>query len=321
MLSASARNLAMKARRVKSGAAIGPVSESPAAFHKLLNGPLRQKFFPEVERWWRTHRRDLPWRRTSDPYRIFVSEVMLQQTQVARVVPAYRAFLRRFPSVRQLAQADQPAVLRCWIGLGYNRRARALHRAAQMIASEHRNRVPLSLNALRELPGVGEYTARAMLAFAKDAPLLPLDTNIRRVLIRHFGERSPRDLQIFADGLARRRGGRDLAQMLMDFGALVCTSRRSRCAALGLSHIAEALPILRQKPFANSDRLFRGRIVAVLSRSRRAVAITELHRRIVAPGGEQIPITRLRRILGALDREAMIDFSFRDKTVRLANGR
>ncbi|MBI4134107.1 MAG: A/G-specific adenine glycosylase [Candidatus Terrybacteria bacterium] len=311
----------MRARRTKIGAAIGPASESPAAFHKLFNGSLRQEFFPAVERWWRIHRRDLPWRRTSDPYRIFVSEVMLQQTQVARVVPAYRAFLRRFPSVRQLAAADQAAVIRCWVGLGYNRRARALHRAAQMIASEYRDQMPLSLETLYGLPGVGEYTARAVLVFAKDAPLLPLDTNIRRVLIRHFGQRTPRDLQIFADGLARRRGGRNLAQMLMDFGALVCTSRRPRCVTLGLSHVAEALPVPRQKPFVNSDRFYRGRIVAVLSRSRSVLAVTELRRRIAAPGIGQIPMTRLRRILGALDREAIIDFSLRAKKVRLANGR
>ena len=299
----------MRARRTRIGAAIGPASESPAAFHKLFDGPLRQGFFPSVERWWRIHRRDLPWRRTSDPYRIFVSEVMLQQTQVARVVPAYRAFLRRFSSVRQLAAADQAAVLRCWVGLGYNRRARALHRAARMIASEHGGRVPLSLETLRGLPGVGEYTARAVLVFAKDAPLLPLDTNIRRVFIRHFGQRTPRDLQIFADGLARRRGGRNLAQMLMDFGALVCTSRNPRCAALGLSHVAEVLAVPRQKPFVNSDRFYRGRVVAILSGSRRAVPIATMQRRLDKTEGETLRSSRLRRVLRALQRDAIIEFS------------
>ena len=156
--------------------------------------------------WFRAHGRDLPWRRTRDPYAILVSEVMLQQTQVARVVPRYLAFLERWPTVESLAAASPAEVIREWQGLGYNRRALNLHGAALRIAAKGWP------DDLTELPGVGRYTADAVARFAHGRPVLPVDTNVRRVLERTGGRFGPR-----------------AAHALMDLGATVCLARVPRC--------------------------------------------------------------------------------------------
>src|ERR1700693_1540441 len=134
--------------------------------------------------WFREHRRDLPWRRTNDPYRIWISEVMLQQTRVAAVLPYYKRFLARFPSVRALARAREAEVLKYWAGLGYYSRARLLHRAAKEIVARHRGRFPRDVDSTRALPGVGPYTMAAVLSIAYDVPLAVLDGNVARVLAR-----------------------------------------------------------------------------------------------------------------------------------------
>jgi A/G-specific adenine glycosylase len=156
--------------------------------------------------WFSDNGRDLPWRRTRDPYRVLVSEVMLQQTQVPRVIPRYLAWIERWPSVETLAAAPRGQVIRAWQGLGYNRRAVNLHRAAQMVAEEGWP------EDLTELPGVGEYTADAVRRFALGEPVLPVDTNIRRVLERSRGAFGP-----------------EAAEALMDLGATVCLARIPRC--------------------------------------------------------------------------------------------
>jgi A/G-specific adenine glycosylase len=166
--------------------------------------------------WFRLHGRDLPWRRTRDPYAILVSEVMLQQTQVARVVPRYFAFLERWPTVEALAAASPADVIREWQGLGYNRRALNLHRAARHIAGEGWP------EDLTELPGVGCYTADAVSRFAQEREVLPVDTNVRRVLERTDGEFGPAS-----------------AHALMDLGATICLARIPRCE---LCPLAEACP-------------------------------------------------------------------------------
>ena len=169
--------------------------------------------------WFDEHGRDLPWRRTRDPYAILVSEVMLQQTQVARVVPRYLAFLARWPSVDALAAATPADVIREWQGLGYNRRALNLHRAACRIAAEGWP------DDLTELPGVGRYTADAVARFALDRPVLPVDTNVRRVLERTGGTFGPAS-----------------AHALMDLGATICLARIPRCDVCPL---AEPVPVAR----------------------------------------------------------------------------
>jgi A/G-specific adenine glycosylase len=182
-------------------------------------------------RWYRHERRDLPWRRTRDPYRIWVSEVMLQQTTVRAVVPYYRRFLRRFPTLRALAGAKLPQVLTAWSGLGYYRRARHLHAAARMIRSAHRGRIPRRREELLELPGIGPYTAGAVLsiAFGQREPIL--DGNVARVLSRlvllRGDTRSPgtqKRLWDLAGSLVAAAGAPgDLNQSLMELGATVCT--------------------------------------------------------------------------------------------------
>ena len=134
--------------------------------------------------WYRRHRRDLPWRRTRDPYRIWISEVMLQQTQVSTVVPYYLKFLARFPSLASLAEAQEEAVLAAWSGLGYYRRARNLHAAARRIRAEHDGKMPRDVTLLRTLPGIGRYTAGALASIAFDLPQPALDGNAERVLAR-----------------------------------------------------------------------------------------------------------------------------------------
>jgi A/G-specific adenine glycosylase len=162
--------------------------------------------------WFAAHARDLPWRHTRDPYRILVSEVMLQQTQVARVVPRYLAFLERWPTVEALSVARPAEVIREWQGLGYNRRALNLHRAARRIAAEGWP------EDLTELPGVGRYTADAIARFALDRAVLPVDTNVRRVLERTRADFGPAS-----------------AHALMDLGATVCLARIPRCDACPLA--------------------------------------------------------------------------------------
>jgi A/G-specific adenine glycosylase len=211
-------------------------------------------------RWYGMARRDLPWRRTSDPYAILVSEVMLQQTQVARVVPRYEAWLHRWPTAAALAGAPRAEVLREWVGLGYNRRAVALHAAATAVA---RDGWP---EDLRELPGVGPYTAAAVAAFAFGAQLAAVDTNVRRVAAR-LGRGEPATL------LAPGRAG-DFNQAMMELGATVCTARAARCgdcpvarwcASAGRPHRRPVEPRSGRARFEDTNRWVRGRVVAALA--------------------------------------------------------
>ncbi len=145
-----------------------------------------QSFHEGLIEWYQENHRKLPWRETDDPYRIWVSEVMLQQTQVNTVVPYYRRFVERFPNLQNLAAADLQDVLKIWEGLGYYARARNLHRAAKMVVSEHRGKIPDALKDFRKLPGVGEYIAAAVQSIAFDLPYAVVDGNVKRVLARLF---------------------------------------------------------------------------------------------------------------------------------------
>ena len=197
--------------------------------------------------WYRRHGRDLPWRRMRNPYAILVSEVMLQQTQVARVVPRYLAWLVRWPTVEALAAASTADVIREWQGLGYNRRALNLHRAARRVAADGWP------GDLTELPGVGRYTADAVRRFAFDHPVLPVDTNVRRVLERTGGEFSA-----------------ECAHALMDLGATVCLARIPRCQACPLARRCPSRgrrfePQRRQSRFEGSFRQRRARTLRLIA--------------------------------------------------------
>lgn len=186
--------------------------------------------------WFRQFQRDLPWRRTRDPYRIWLSEVMLQQTRVAAAIPYFERFLERFPDVRALAEAPQEEVLRLWSGLGYYSRARNLQRAAQQIVAKHNSAFPRTLEAALALPGIGAYTAAAILSIAFGEKLAVLDGNVARVLARiaavrgdlREGQRWKR-LQVAADRLLAPEAPGDWNQAMMEFGATRCTPRAPQC--------------------------------------------------------------------------------------------
>lgn len=225
-------------------------------------------------------RRDLPWRRTRDPWAVLVSELMLQQTQVARVVPKYDAFLERFPTPAACAAAPAGDVVRLWAGLGYNRRALNLHAAARACVERHGGALPSTITELQALPGVGPYTARAVLAFAFDADVAVLDTNAARVLARWNGRRlGPKEAQMAADAVVAPGFGWAWNQGMLDLGATVCTKRVARCDACPLTphcawHLAghpspdpaegSAGTSGRQATFEGSDRQGRGLLVEAL---------------------------------------------------------
>ncbi len=181
--------------------------------------------------WYRRAARDLPWRRTRDPYRVLVSEFMLQQTQVARVLEFYPRFLRRWPSLQALARARPSEVRESWEGLGYYRRAANLHRLAREVTREHAGTLPSEPAALERLPGIGPYTAGAVAAFAYEKAVAAVDTNVGRVLRRVFSCRTAKGARAMSQRLQPRRGTTAWAfnQALMELGALVCTARAPRC--------------------------------------------------------------------------------------------
>jgi A/G-specific adenine glycosylase len=186
--------------------------------------------------WFREHRRDLPWRASRDAYRIWVAEIMLQQTRIAAVIPYYDRFLAHFPTMHALADAPAPEVLRYWAGLGYYSRARNLHAAAKEIVSKHRGKFPREYEQALALPGIGSYTAAAVLSIAYDVPLAVLDGNVARVLARIGGVRGdlrePRRWQRLkdtADALLAREAAADWNQALMELGEVVCTPQTPRC--------------------------------------------------------------------------------------------
>jgi A/G-specific adenine glycosylase len=219
--------------------------------------------------WAEQNGRDLPWRHTRDPWAILVSEVMLQQTQVSRVIPVWRAFLAQFPTAKECAAAPQAAVVTAWRGMGYNRRAVNLHRCAIAITDDHAGKVPDDLDALLRLPGIGAYTARAVLAFAFERRVGVLDVNAARVHARLNGRVVD---QATADAATPSRRAWAWNQAILDLGATVCTKRNPRCDVCPLTkqcawrgNGADPAGIgSRQSRFEGSDRQGAGRLVDAL---------------------------------------------------------
>ncbi len=261
---------------------------------------LRQR----VLSWYRRSGRDLPWRRTRDPYRVLVSEVMLQQTQVSRVLPAYRRFLTRFPTLGALSRASLGDVLRQWAGLGYNRRGRDLQRIAKM----HPGALPHTVAGLDALPGIGPYTASAVACFAFGEPTAFADTNIRRVLGRAMLGRIATDREAIAldSRLGSRRTSARWHHALMDIGATICLARRPRCDVCPVRAICryegvEGPSPRRQSPFRPSDRRVRGAIVRYLASATRDVTIGALRRGIDDP--------RVPHLVRVLASEGLVEVS------------
>src|SRR5437588_3432326 len=261
-------------------------------------------------RWYSTEQRDLPWRATNDPYAILVSEIMLQQTQVDRVMPKYEQFLTAFPTLADLAQASTADVISVWVPLGYNRRAVNLQSIARQVLAEYDGRIPDTIDGLLQLKGVGRYTAGAIACFAYRKQVATVDTNIRRVLHRIFlGLEQPapklNDAQMLtlAEQVLPIGEAYNWNQALMDLGASICTSNNPQCTQCPLQHhchaytemsqhslfpsgsvlrqlrkVAEKKTTYQTQPFTSTNRYFRGRAVAFL-RS--------------LPPGERIPLADL----------------------------
>ena len=252
-------------------------------------------FRARVRAHYRSHKRDMPWRETRDPYHIFVSEVMLQQTQVDRVRAKYGEFLAAFPALADLAAAPLERVLVVWQGLGYNRRAVALHRSARILQREHGGLLPDDTAALDALPGIGAATAASIRAFAFDAPVVFIETNIRRVFIHEFfpacAEVADADLLPLVAAALDKRSPREWYYALMDYGAALARqvpnpNRRSRSYT-------------RQSRFEGSDRQLRGVILRALISGKSLSGS-----RIAAAAG--VDGERVLRLLGDLEREGFV---------------
>jgi A/G-specific adenine glycosylase len=234
------------ARRAKARKRAGrqaPVSVEPG---------LKRRFQTRLLKWYRRHGRDLPWRKTSDPYEILVSEVMLQQTQVDRVVPKYHEFLERYPSFRHLAEAPVEEVRAAWYPLGYNVRPYRLHSIAREAVARYGGTLPRDPDALLSFKGIGRYTAGAVRSFAfnEDAPIL--DTNVIRVLHRVFlGSGDPKAqksrLWALSEALIPKGKGYDFNQAIMDFGAIVCTARNPYCLLCPMRDFCKSYPFDQQR--------------------------------------------------------------------------
>jgi A/G-specific adenine glycosylase len=221
-----------------------------------------KQFVKKVWAYYKTHgRHGLLWRRAKDPYKILVSEIMLQQTQVERVLPKYKAFLRRFPNIKVLAKAPLKDVLSTWQGLGYNRRAKMLHECAKYVLSHHKARLPKTHGALMALPGIGPYTASAVMAFAYNTPSQMIETNIRSVYIHHFFnddyEVHDKELLLRIEHTLDRDNPREWFYALMDYGAYIKKT-------FGNPNKRSAHH-KRQSTFIGSNRQIRGAIIRILA--------------------------------------------------------
>ncbi len=268
--------------------------------------------------WFRTEGPRYPWRETRDPYAVLVSEFMLQQTQAARVAVALPRFLRRFPDVRALARATPADVLRAWQGLGYNRRAVHLHRAARAIVERHEDRVPADLASLGSLPGIGPYTAAAVASIAFGVPVAAVDTNVRRVIGRLALAHEPADAPAAAIERAASMWLDPDApgawnQAVMDLGRFVCRpvprcqacplamACRSRASGRIPTRRATRRRVAHSEAFAGSTRQVRGGIVRELARRSSPVGLPT----IAAALG--LPRERVNRAVAALEREGLIE--------------
>lgn len=276
----------------------------------------------ELLAWGSTTLRDLPWRRTRDPWHVLVSEVMLQQTSVARVLPKFEAFIAEFPTPKSLADAPLGDALRLWSGLGYPRRCRNLQEAARKIVQDFNDEFPTTLSELQSLPGIGQYTSRAILAFAYEVDVAVVDTNVSRVLSRLEGRvLKARELQELANDFVPQGLGWEWNQVMMDFGARHCTLRSPACAVCpvrkqcrwrGVGEDPAPLSSGASKPqarFEGSDRQARGRALKAVAQG------IGVPKDIVAAMGLEDDALRGNKLLSALVAEGLLVRSGRRLTL------
>ena len=239
-------------------------------------------FRRKLLRWYQNHRRDLPWRGTRNPYRVWVSEVMLQQTRVAVVQERYPQFLARFPTLNKLSRARLSSVLAAWSGLGYYRRARALHRASRIVVHEHRGSLPARAELLRNLPGIGRYTAAAIASIAFGKPEAVVDGNVERILGRLHGN-SLKDPWARADEILDRKNPGNFNQAMMELGATVCLPHQPLCGECPVREfcrtqgkLAQTQKMVRQKRQVNYALLRNDSKVYLVKRDRKASLMAEM---------------------------------------------
>jgi len=254
-------------------------------------GAIQQDVFD----WYREHKRDLPWRRTRDPYAILVSEIMLQQTQVNRVIPKYQAFLQEFPTVHALATTTPAAVIRAWKGLGYNRRALNLQRAATVVSESLNGQFPQTPDELQKLPGLGRYTAGAVATFAFDQIAPAVDTNVRQfidVLLPTKLHRTEADYERIAARLIPRDNPGEWLHAVIDYTSLVLRPAGSR----------PKKKVVDNEPFIGSNRYLRGRTIDCLRDKPHSTQ--ELYARVAEP--VSVPQKRYAEILAALEKDGLL---------------
>ena len=283
----------------------------------------KSKIIPALLRWYRKHGRELPWRNEKDPYRILVSEVMLQQTQVARVQAKYPEFLKKYPTFKKLASARTSDVVRAWRGMGYNNRAIRLHALSQKVVREHGAKLPHRIEDLGKLPGIGRYTAHAIACFAFGKKVPVVDTNVFRVMARLYPVNKRRilpspDLVWELAGFHLPRANvHDWNQALMDLGSTICTAARPRCESCPLKRYcpsAHAAPrkLLRRsriEPGRNGipNRIYRGKAIEVLRDLKAGASMNSasLARKIVTYFTPQ-DRPWFRSLLQSLERDGMV---------------
>jgi A/G-specific adenine glycosylase len=272
--------------------------------------------------WYRRHGRTLPWRDIRNPYRILVAEIMLHQTQVSRVLQIFPRFLRRFPSLRALATGPQAEVVIAWRGMGYNNRAVRIHRLARQLCAYHGGKLPRTIRECLLLPGIGKYTAHALLVSVYRMNLPVVDVNIRRVFSRLFWRmkttadlRPEKEVWALATTLVPRARGYDWTQALMDLGATVCIARVPKCPSCPIADLCcsrtamkqSAGAVVRREPsFAGiPTRIYRGRIVEALRSSRAGLTMRQIGSGMVVNfSGIRMPW--LRNLIRALERDGLV---------------
>lgn len=253
------------------------------------------QFQKKIFAWWNTHKRILPWRETRNPYFILVSEMMLQQTQVERVIPKYNEFIQVYPTIGALAQASVGDVIRIWKGLGYNRRAIYLKKTADIIVTKHKGNFPQMESEIIQFPGVGTYTARAILVFAFNKNVAAVDTNICKIITHFFYKDTPqtkKNIQDMAERLVPQGKSWEWHQALMDYGALEL-----------LNHSVKNTGIIKKSiPFAKTKRFIRGRIIEIL----RNIDISEQELVLISHTKYQRSENYIRNVILELEMEKMI---------------